>query len=174
MARNDIAALLEGDDRRSIGRSEQVVAMVYKNRELFRRLIACLWSADPLVRMRAADAAEKITRKIPELLAPHRTDLLDLLASATQQELRWHLAVMVPRLPLSSKEQDRAISSLNEYLQDRSSIVRTFALQGLTDLTQTAPRTRAAAIEVLRNAAKKGTPAMKARSRKLLSQLESR
>jgi hypothetical protein len=79
---------------------------------------------------------------------------------------------MVPRLVLSAKERQVAISSLHDYLADRSSIVKTFALQGLADLAQDDPSIRPCAIEILREATRNGTPAMKARGRKLLLRLE--
>ena len=164
--------LLEGSDRRSIGRADQVAAIVAKSLRLFPKLIAGLWSADPLIRMRAADASEKVTRKHPELLIPYKKELLGLMTEATEQELRWHLAVMVPRLPLNAKERQLAISSLNIYLDDRSSIVKTFALQGLADLAQGDPTIQPTVVEILREATRNGTPAMKARSRKLLLRLE--
>ncbi len=146
--------------------------MVSKNPKLFPMLIAGLWSESPLVRMRAADATEKVTRRNRELLRPYKKELLGLLAEAKEQELRWHLAVMVPRLSLNAKERQLAISSLNSYLEDRSSIVKTFALQGLADLAQDDPSIRPKVIELLRESARTGTPAMKARSRKLLFHLE--
>ena len=164
--------LLEGGDRRTIGRADQVAAIVAKNLRLFPKLIAGLWSADPLIRMRAADAAEKVTRERPELLTPFKKELLGLMTEATEQELRWHLAAMVPRLPLNAAERQLAISSLNGYLEDRSSIVKTFALQGLADLARGDPAIQPTVVEILRDATRNGTPAMKARSRKLLLRLE--
>ena len=146
--------------------------MVSKNLQLFPKLIVGLWSKDPLVRMRAADAAEKITRRNPELLTPYRKELLGLLGETVDQELRWHLSVMVPRLSLNSNERKRAISLLNSYMQDRSSIVKAFALQGLADLARDDASIRSTVIEILREATRSGTPAMKARSRKLLYELE--
>ena len=172
MPETKILELLKGGNRRSIGRSDQVVAKVSNNlQQLFPRLIVGLWSKDPLIRMRSADAAEKVTRKNPELLTPYRKELLGLLDETEDKELRWHLAVMVPRLALKSNERQRAISSLNRYLQDRSSIVKTFALQGLADLARDETSIRSTVIEILRKAMRSGTPAMKARSRKLLHEL---
>lgn len=147
--------------------------MVSRNSRLFPKLIAGLWAEDPLIRMRAADAAEKVTRTNPELLWPYKKELLGLMADAKQQELRWHLAVIVPRLALNAKERQRVISLLNSYLEDRSSIVRTFALQGLADLAHDDPAIRVTVIEILREAARNGTPAMKSRSRKLLPRLNA-
>jgi len=146
--------------------------MVSKAPKLFPGLIAGMWSEDALVRMRAADAAEKVTRANRELLRPYKKELLGLLAEATEQELRWHLAAMVPRLTLNEKEKQLAMSALNRYLEDRSSIVKTFALQGLAELSQGDRKIRPGVIETLRESARSGTPAMKARSRKLLVPLE--
>jgi hypothetical protein len=150
MPRKNILALLEGGDRRSIGRSDDVAAIVSKNR---------------LVRMRAADATEKVARKIPDLLWSYKRELLGLMAEAREPELRGRLAVMVPRLPLNSKERQLATSLLTSYLEDRSSIVKTFALQGLADLTLDDLSIRPGVMEVLRRATRSGTAAMKARSR---------
>lgn len=172
MPPKNILALLTGGDRRMIGRSNEVAERVAKNPKLFPALIAGLWSEDPLVRMRAADAAEKVTRANRDLLEPYKRELLGLMADAQEQELRWHLAAMVPRLRLNARERRLAISSLNRYLEDRSSIVRTFALQALADLAENDPGIRPSVIELLRESTRTGTPAMKARSRKLLLRLE--
>jgi hypothetical protein len=172
MPRTNILTLLKGGDRRMIGRSGKVAAMVSNNPRLFRKLIAGLWSTDAIVRMRAADATEKVTRTDPELLRPYKKELLGLMTEANQQELRWHLAAIVPRLPLNAKERKLAASRLDNYLEDRSSIVKTFALQGLADLALDGPSLRPEVLERLREATRSGTPAMKARSRKLLIHLE--
>ncbi|SRR5258708_22644915 len=174
MSRKNILTLLEGGDRRSIGRADQVAAIVSNDSELFPALIAGLWSADPLIRMRTADATEKLTRKHPERLQPFKKELLGLMAKTQEQELRWHLAALAPRLILSTRERQAAISSLHSYLKDRSSIVKTFTLQGLADLAKDEPSMRPKVIEILREATRSGTAAMKARSRKLLTQMESR
>jgi hypothetical protein len=172
MPRKNILLLLKDGDRRTIGRSDRVAAIVTKDPSLFPTLIAGLWSENLVVRMRAADASEKVTRENPSLLQPFKTELLGLMAETSQQELRWHLAAMVSRLSLNAQERQVATSLLNGYLQDRSSIVKTFALQGLADLARDDPSMRPTVAEMLREAARNGTPTMKARSRKLLLQLE--
>jgi hypothetical protein len=172
MPRVNILHLLRGGDRRTIGRADKVAAIVSKDPRLFPELIAGLWSEDPLVRMRAADAAEKVTRSNRDLLRPYKKELLGLMAEAEQQELRWHLAVMVPRLLLNPKERKLAAAQLNGYLEDRSSIVKTFALQGLADLAQDDASIRPRVIDVLQGATRNGTPAMKARGRRLLVKLD--
>jgi hypothetical protein len=173
MPRDKLTDLLKGADRRSIGRSNEAVALVLREPRRFPELIGLLWSDDPLVRMRAADAAEKVTVKRPELLRPHKRELLGLLAEAEQIELRWHLAAMVPRLELSASERQRATAALQHYLEDRSSIVKTFAMQGLVDLARHDPSLRETAKQTLEEALRTGTPAMKARARNVLKGLQN-
>src|SRR5215467_6481341 len=115
MASQPIAILLRGGDRRSIGRSNDVVKLVLRAPKRFAELMQCLWSNDPIVRMRAADAAEKISATRPELLRHYKAELLGLLAEAEQIELRWHLAQMIPRLPLTQGERRRATEAFQLY-----------------------------------------------------------
>ena len=160
--------MLEGSDRRSIGRADEAARLVLGEPRRFRDLIKCLWDENPVVRMRAADAAEKISAKEPRLLDRHKAELLGLLEDAEQIELRWHLAAMVPRLRLTALERQRAAAALQRYLEDRSSIVKTFAMQGLADLSQNDASLRGRVKQLLDEAVQSGTSAMKARARKLL------
>jgi hypothetical protein len=172
MTREPFSLALEGGDRRSIGNSNRIAALVLRNPRRFSELIECLWSDDLLVRMRAADAAEKVSGKKPELLARFKAELLGLADEATQAELRWHLALMLPRLLLSRVERGRAISTLRRYLNDRSSIVKTCAIQGMAELAKGDAVSEAEMIDLLERSCRRGTPAMKARSRKLLKQFQ--
>jgi len=172
-ASNDLLKTLGGGDRRSIGRSNEVAELVFKRPVLFAQLIHGMCAADPLVRMRAADAAEKVSRKQPDLLRSFKGQLVRLLEEAQEQELRWHLAQMVPRLPLTSKERSRAATLLRSYLQDTSSIVKTCAMQALADLATRDESLRRETRALLRDAARNGTAAMKARARKLLTRFEA-
>jgi hypothetical protein len=162
--------MLGGGDRRSIGRSDEVVQLVLKQPRRFAELIECLWHENPVVRMRAADAAEKVSAQKPRVLDHYKAELLGLLAEAEQIELRWHLAAMVPRLRLNAPERQRAATALQRYLDDRSSIVKTFALQCLVDLARNDATLRSKIKQVLEDAIQSGTPAMKARARKLLGE----
>jgi hypothetical protein len=171
MARNKLKDWLVGTDRRSIGQANEVGALVLREPRRFAELIGFLWSDDPVVRMRAADAAEKISLQRPRLLAPFKAELLGLLLEAEQQELRWHLALMIPRLTMTKKERQRAAEGLRRYLEDRSSIVKTFAMQGLTELASVEQSLLPEVREILADAERAGTPAMRARARKLVKTL---
>src|SRR5580658_10529878 len=129
MAQLPLFSTLQGGDRKSLGQANHVVALILGQPKRFAELLECLWRDDPVVRMRAADAAEKITAQRPELLRPFKAELLGLAGEAVQQELRWHLALMIPRLQLTRAERQSAFALFKEYLNDRGSIVKTHALQ---------------------------------------------
>lgn len=173
MPSEPISVLLRGGDRRSIGRSNQVVTLVLRTPRRFAELIRCMCCDDPIVRMRAADAAEKASAVQPELLRPHKAELLDLLTEAEQIELRWHLAQMISRLPLTKTESLRAAQTLQHYLEDRSSLVRTFALQALADISGSDSELRPQIRQIVEQSMARGTAAMKARARRLLKEPKS-
>ncbi len=164
---------LRGGDRRSIGRSNEVVTIVRRQPTRFPDLMEGLRHADELVRMRAADAVEKLTVKNPEWLRPFRVQLIKLAASAEQPELRWHLAQVLPRLELSRRDCVIVAAVLRRYLRDHSRIVKTFAMQGLADLTRQDPSLKSSIRPLLSSLTKTGGAAMKSRGRKLLAQLRA-
>ena len=162
---------LAGGDRRSIGRVAEVVGDVSENAALIEDLVDGLFVEDPVVRMRAADVLEKVTVNHPEYLQPYKTKMLMLAAKTGQQEVRWHIAQMVPRLSLTSKEFNRVVDILFDYLGDKSNIVVTFSLQALADLATQNNSLRIRVLGVLEQLTQTGSPAVKNRGKKLLAQL---
>ncbi len=166
-------AKLKGGDRRSIGRSEEVVRDVEQHPALFGDLFAGLLAEDPVVRLRTADAIEKITREHPELLQPWKRQLLDAVSTSKEKEVRWHVAQILPRLQLTARERKAAVDILMGYLEDESSIVKTFSMQALADLAGQDDGLLAQVRPLIERLTRTGTPAMRARGRKLLKQLPS-
>ena len=159
---------LAGGNRGSIGRSNEVVAQVLAYPAYFPDLFEGLSSDDPVIRMRVADAVEKISAQRAELLQPFKRKLLAIASSCTQQEVRWHAALILPRVTLTSKERAVALDILFDYLRGKSSIVKTFAMQALWDLAAGDPKLKAQIIPLIEELTLVGTPAMRARGRKLL------
>ena len=169
---NSILKKLEGGDRRSIGKADEVVGEVKANPLLFRDLFNGMLVDDPLIRMRASDAVEKITAEHPKYLRPFKNKLIKKVARIEQQEVRWHVAQMFSRLKLTEKESQEIIELLDDYLEDKSGIVRTFAMQALADFAIDDPRLRPSILKKIEKLTKTGTPAMKSRGRKLLATLK--
>ena len=171
---NDVLDQLKGGDRRSIGRSNQVVRQVLDDPALFGPLFDGMLHDDPLVRMRAADAVEKITAERPDYLAPYKLMLVQQVAAVEQQEVRWHVAQMIPRLELSEEEKGRVTEILFGYLHDKSKIVQTLAMQALADLAAGDERLLPRVIEVTEELSQTGSAAVRNRGRKLLEKLSPR
>ncbi len=168
MGQPRLLGMLRLGDRRSIGKADKVVSLVLRQPGHLPVLAAGLWHPDRLVRMRSADALEKVSRKHAEWLRPLRRELLALAATTREQELRWHLAQLLPRLALSASERRTLVSALREYAQDASVIVRVSAMQALVDLAAFDQRLRQLVRRRLRRVLKTGSPAERARARKLL------
>ena len=156
----------------AIGRVREVVALVLAWPGKAPSLVKCLWDEDTGVANRAADALERASYHRPALLAPWKAELLGLLAEAEQKKLRWNLALLVARLELTEAETRRAMVPLRGYLEDRSSIVKTCAMEGLAGLARQNAALLPEVLDTLRILARSGTPAMRARGRILLRRLE--
>jgi hypothetical protein len=149
-----------------------------------------LFDEDAGVSQRAADVLERATARLTPkdgadksgaatlegVLARSKNTILGLLVEARAEthpkKLRWNLALMVGRLPLTVADCRRAAPVLYSWLDDTSSIVKTAALQGLADMTRFDPAAIPAVVDLLRIHSRSGTAAMRARSRILLKRLE--
>jgi hypothetical protein len=160
--------MLAGGDRRSIGRANEVAELLHQRRSKCDHVIALLFDSDQLVRMRAADALEKASAQDARLIRRFKSQLISLLCQAEQKELRWHLALMAPRLVLRAADRERAVAALKRYLEDRSSIVKTCALEALARISIGDEESEREMLELLHQAERGGTAAMRARARKLL------
>ena len=84
----DILRELAGGDRRSIGKADRVAALVLKTPSLFGDVIGGFTQDDPLIRMRCADVAEKVSVAHPEWLQPYKVTLLSFASTVQEKEVR--------------------------------------------------------------------------------------
>lgn len=171
---NRIEKLLSVGDLRTTGKSEEVVKQVTSDPKLFGDVINAIHSGNPGVRMRASDAVEKITRDNPEWLKAYKKQLLTKIAFINQKEVRWHTAQILPRLNLTKKERGKVYEIIQSYLKDESSIVKTFAMQALTDLAMQDCGYVNKVQSQVKRLMKEGSPAMKSRGQKLLVTLDDK
>jgi len=164
--------LAAGRRRLDVGRACETAEMVLNTPRRLSAVIECLFDEDAGVANRAADVLERVTRSKPQPAARWKEELIGLMAEAEQNKLRWNLALTIGRLPLTVPEAQRAAEILRTWLHDKSSIVKTAAMQGLADLTRRDPSLRAEVLDTLRILSRSGTPAMRARGRILLKRME--
>ena len=169
---NDIEKLLSVGDLRTTGKSGEVVKLVLSNPQLFKDVVNAILTDNPGIRMRASDAVEKITKTHPEWLPPYKKLFLDKIAKINQQEVRWHTAQMLPRFKLTKAERESVFDLLLTYLEDRSRIVKTSTMQALADIAMQDSAYLNKVQRLLSSLIQEGSPAMKARGKKLLLALE--
>ncbi len=151
---NSILNKLKGGDLRSKGQSEEVIADILKHPYLFGEVFDGMLHDDPVVRMRVADAIEKVSRLHPEYLKDYKQRLIYEVSRIEQQEVRWHVAQMFSWLEKSS-----------------SNIVRVNSMQTLSNLAEDDRELRSLVLEKLREIVKIGSPSMVSRGKKLIKKL---
>jgi hypothetical protein len=117
---------------------------------------------------RAARALKHISEADPTCLYAWRRKLLQAAFDAQDVRVQWNLTIVIGRLPLRGADKGVAIDLMFERLRDPSGLNRTFALQALFDLSENDPELRNRILPLLREALESGTPAMRARARRLL------
>lgn len=168
---NKIEKLLQIGDLRSAGKTEIVIKKVIAEPELFDHVIQTVFSENPAACMRAADVIEKLSRQYPEWLQSYKSLLLNKIAKQEQKEIRWHVAQILPRLTLTKKEREKVYGTMLDYLKDESKIVKTFAMQALTDIATQDTLYVEKVEKIIASCTKSGSPAMQSRGRKLMQTL---
>jgi hypothetical protein len=170
---SQILEKLRGGDLRSIGRANEVVDDILKNPDLFAEVFEGMLNNDPRVRMRSADALEKVSSKHPEYLQSFKTRLIDEVSHIEQQEVRWHVAQMFSYLELNKKEKNSVIQVLFSYIDTtKSNIVKVFSMQTLANLAEEDKRIKTRILKKINEVVKTGSPAAVNRGKKLIDQLE--
>lgn len=159
---------LAGGDRRSVGDSDAVAEIIASEPDKFAEAIALMGDDDPVIRMRASDAVEKASRSRPGLLSPFVGKLLGSLSDCEQQEVRWHILMMLPRLPLmSAANKLRAWSIAQQSLLHPSRIVQCEAVSAMHALSRLDPNRRSSYASAIKRLKRRASPSVQARIRRL-------
>ncbi len=168
----EILNKLQGGDLRSIGRSNEVVSDILADSTLFDVAFDGMCNADPVIRMRAADAIEKVTRIKPALLVPFKKRLIAEVSQIQQQEVQWHLAQIFSRLDLEDEELGCVVKLLRHWIESsKSNIVKVNSLQCLCEIALRYTDSKPAIVQILRESMANGSPAVISRIKKLLPKL---
>jgi predicted thioredoxin/glutaredoxin len=164
----EIKKLLIGGDLRSIGDSSKIIKLI-NNQNDFDLLFGFINSDDRLIVMRAADVIEKITRNKKKYLDKHKNNIIRLLEKATNKELKWHLAQIVSRLNLTSKDSYKVFSILKKWILDKneSRIVRVDALQSISEISKIDPTIKQELNQIICQIKTENIPSLNARIKKI-------
>jgi hypothetical protein len=168
---DSLTARLSGGDRRSSGAAAAVAAGAVADPSLVPVLAALLRHGDPLIRMRAADALERVSRERPDAIAPFAATLVREIGLHPQQVIRWHVALMLPRLGLTGSLRGDAVALARAYLADRSRIVVAEAMTALAFFARDDPALREWLVPELERFAAGDVPSARSRAKRLLKEL---
>lgn len=164
----DIVSALAKGDKRTVQNVNKAVTAALQDASVINQLVLCLDENVEAPAMRAADALQKIHVQKPELIIPYTSRLFQVFLKRGQKEIRWHMAQILPSLPLTQKQQNQAVAIWkDDFYHSNSSIVRTFSMQAMYDVSKLYPVLLEDFEKMLSQALTNGTPAMKSRARKL-------
>jgi len=136
-------------------------------------LIRLLKHEDTLTVERAARTLKKISEANAAMLFRWRKALIEEAFRAEDVRVQWNLTIVLGRLPLKGQDKALVVDLMFERLQDTSGLNRTMAMQALMDLSEHDAKLRARVRPIVREFLDNGTPAMRARARRLLKKIES-
>ena len=152
--------------------SDDLISAVVRDPQQFGDLFEAMLHEDPIVRGRAANAVDELSRNRPDLLAPYRKRLIDEVGQVEQPEVRRRVALMLSRIRLDPKERSRAVALLERYLHDKSVSLVLASIETLVDFSQEDRHLRKRVTSIVERMAKRGTPSMQTRAKKLLMRLQ--
>jgi hypothetical protein len=156
---------------RDLGPTNQIVREALHRHSLVKELVDALSDERIVVAHRAANALKKIQRSKPELLEPFAKQILKRALATEHMHTRWSLTIILGELPLRHRDKSLAVDLMFEALTSRSALQRVFALQALTNYAQNDPALRTRMQPILQRALTDPSAAIRARTRKLISQL---
>lgn len=166
----DIALALAEGKRGAIARATEVARYIAYNPAEFNTLLNLLTSNNETVVSHACHALQSLGKLVPDLVKSHSAHICQKLQDNPQWEMVEAFSKLLPIFELSEVDAATAVAVLDtQYKNGKGSLLRTWALQALYDLAENYPQHQAKANDALHIALEKGSKAMQARARKLLS-----
>lgn len=108
--------LAEDGHKNSLGRVNDVIEQVLLDHTRIEELYRTMFNDDAWVRMRGADAFEKICREHPGWIRPYIDRIQKDLFASQQPSIQWHIAEIYCQVDLNEHQKAQAISWLTERL----------------------------------------------------------
>lgn len=164
--------LTAGGHANSLGRVNDVIALVLTDKTRLDELYKCLFEEDAWVRMRAADALEKICREQPDWLLPYITMINKDLSKSSQPSIQWHIAQIYRQVSLTPEQKKHAITWLKNLLADSTNdwIVSANAMDTLAQFVREKSFPKARLVELLKVQQQHKSKSVVRRADKLLAE----
>jgi hypothetical protein len=148
------------------------VQQILEDPTLLETLIEAFDSGDRVAMEHASECIKKVAIARPALIAPYIAIVLEPMGRAESWLVKLRVTQIIPHLKLTADDRRTAFELMRSYLEGRSSIVKTWAMQAMFALSQQDQSMRDDVMAVIDRALLKGTAAMKARARHLLRDLD--
>lgn len=154
----------------------QVNSLLEQNPELFPELFReMMYNPKPAIRLRAGNAVEKAARQNPELLLPFKTEILVALPEMADNEIIWHVALLLGYLKPEDDDLALAVNKLFHWLHTLPhKFAKINCLQTLAVLARENTWLQPEVLEELEAATRNESPAIQARARILLKKYYGR
>ena len=120
MTQTFISMLAEDGKKNSLGRVDDVIIEVLDDPSRIDELYNAMFHDDAWVRMRAADAFEKICRVNPIWIEPYIDRIQADLDKSQQASIQWHIAQIYCQIRLDDLQKKHAIDWLARLLKTTS------------------------------------------------------
>jgi hypothetical protein len=140
MSKESFEAILTGGHPNSLGRTVEVVDIIFKDSSKLAELYYCYSSQDEVVRLRTSNAMKRICAKHPEWLEPYIDRFLSEVANINQASAQWTLAQLFASLTskMSASQKQSAVKVLKRNLEHNDDwIVQNQTMQTLADWAKT-------------------------------------
>jgi DNA phosphorothioation-dependent restriction protein DptG len=119
MGQESFESMLTGGHPNSLGRTIEVVDLVFANSDRLLELFNCYFSTDEIVRLRTSNALKRISREKPEWLIPYIDRLIAEISTIQQASTQWTLADLFQTISnlMSKSQRDEAQKILQRNLE---------------------------------------------------------
>jgi hypothetical protein len=149
-------------------------ARVLREEALFPELFALAFDDEPARGVQALAEIDEVTRTRPDLVVPHRGELLARLDRLHEPDAQRLTALILARVKLSPKERAAAAPVFERWLDSPSAATVMAALAALVDLAGEDGRLRRALVPRIERRMLGWTPALRARAERVLARLAPR
>ncbi|WP_298470386.1 hypothetical protein [uncultured Erythrobacter sp.] len=129
-------AMLTGGHPNSLGRTEEVVALVLADPDRFDELFECYKSEDEVVRLRVSSAMKRIEPERRDLIMAYLDRFISEIGALDQASAQWTLAQLFERIEpdMSAQQKQGALAIMKRNLAENSDwIVLNMTMATLTD-----------------------------------------
>jgi hypothetical protein len=153
--------------RWGLARARQIARDAEGDRRAVKALIVAMFGNDAETRKRATDVARRIAERDVAPLERHADELAGLLAEVPVEEsrTRWHLGLVVAKVANTREQRLRAARLMELLMEDESNVARCSAVEGIGLLAMKEASLQEIAEEMIEQALRDGTLAMKCRAR---------